>query len=67
LSLKRETACWVLLISMKDGERLSVEQLRPKLAQIRPEAPPVFSPLRAAFDRLATEIDTCCKEERLAA
>ena len=41
--------------------------LRPKLAQIIPEAPPIASPLRAAFDRLATEIDACCKEERLAA
>ena len=26
--------------------------LRPKLAQIMPEAPPIASPLRAAFDRL---------------
>jgi hypothetical protein len=41
--------------------------LRPKLAQIMPEAPPISSPLRAAFDRLTTEIDTCCKQERLAA
>jgi hypothetical protein len=41
--------------------------LRPKLAQIIPEAPPIASSLRAAFDRLATEIDACCKEERLAA
>jgi hypothetical protein len=41
--------------------------LRPKLAQIMPEAPPIASPLRAAFDRLITEIDTCCKEQRLAA
>jgi hypothetical protein len=41
--------------------------LRPKLAQIMPEAPPIASPLRAAFDRLTTAIDTCCREERLAA
>jgi hypothetical protein len=41
--------------------------LRPKLAQIMPEAPPIASPLRAAFDRLTSEIDACCKEERLAA
>jgi hypothetical protein len=41
--------------------------LRPKLAQIMPKAPPISSPLRAAFDRLTTEIDACCKEKRLAA
>src|SRR5664279_2043215 len=41
--------------------------LRPKLAQIMPEAPPIASPLRAAFDRLTTAIDTCCRKERLAA
>jgi hypothetical protein len=41
--------------------------LRPKLAHIMPEAPPIASPLRAAFDRLTSEIDACCKEERLAA
>jgi hypothetical protein len=41
--------------------------LRPKLAQIMPEAPPIASPLRSAFDRLTTEIDNCCREERLAA
>ena len=41
--------------------------LRPKLAQIMPEALPIASPLRAAFDRLTTAIDTCCNEERLAA
>jgi transposase len=28
MSLKGETACWGLLISMKDGERLSLEQIR---------------------------------------
>jgi hypothetical protein len=41
--------------------------LRPKLAQIMPEAPPIASPLRAAFDRLTSQIDLCCKQERLAA
>ncbi len=41
--------------------------LRPKLAQIMPDAPPVKSALRAAFDRLESEIDVCCNEERLAA
>ena len=41
--------------------------LRPKLAQIMPEVPPMPSPLRAAFDRLTTEIDACCRDERLAA
>jgi hypothetical protein len=41
--------------------------LRPKLAQIMPEVPPLASPLRAAFDRLTTEIHACCREERLAA
>jgi hypothetical protein len=41
--------------------------MRPKLAQIMPEAPPTASPLRAAFDRLTSEIDACCKEERPAA
>src|SRR6202166_728366 len=41
--------------------------LRPKLAKIMPEPPPIASPLRAAFDRLNSEIDACCKEERLAA
>ena len=41
--------------------------LRPKLAQIMPAAPPGDSPLRAAFDRLQTEIDRCCEEEKLVA
>ena len=41
--------------------------LRPKLAQIMPAGPPGDSPLRAAFDRLQTEIDRCCEEEDLAA
>lgn len=41
--------------------------LRPKLAQILPQAPPVPSSLRAAFDRLNREIDACCEAQRLAA
>jgi hypothetical protein len=41
--------------------------LRPKLAQIMPQAPPQASPLRVAFDRLNSEIDACCEKERLAA
>jgi hypothetical protein len=41
--------------------------LRPKLAEIMPEAPPVDSALRIAFDRLKSEIDACCEEQRLAA
>jgi hypothetical protein len=40
--------------------------LRPKLAQIMPQAPPQASPLRVAFDRLNSEIDACCEKERLA-
>ena len=47
--------------------RTCARLLRPKLAQILPEVPPMPSPLRAAFDRLTTEIDTCCRDERLAA
>jgi hypothetical protein len=41
--------------------------LRPKLALIMPQAPPMASTLRVAFDRLASEIDACCNEHRLAA
>jgi len=41
--------------------------LRPKLAEIMPHAPPLHSPLRAAFDRLNAEIDLCCEQQRLAA
>jgi hypothetical protein len=41
--------------------------LRPKLAEIMPKAPPVVSALRTAFDRLNSEIDSCCEQERLAA
>ncbi len=41
--------------------------LRPKLAEIMPQAPPIASPLRNAFDRLNSAIDACCQEQRLAA
>jgi hypothetical protein len=41
--------------------------LRPKLAEIMPEAPPTNSPLRSAFDRLEAQIDVCCHDQRLAA
>ena len=41
--------------------------LRPKLAEIMPPAPPLTSPLRAAFDRLYREIDACCEDQRLVA
>jgi len=42
--------------------------LRPKLAEIIPKiAPPVQTRLRTAFDRLTSEIDACCQEERLVA
>jgi len=45
--------------------RIYARLLRPKLAQIMPVGPPRGSPLRAAFDRLQTEIDRCCEEEKL--
>jgi hypothetical protein len=41
--------------------------LQPKLAEILPKAPPVRTPLRAAFDRLTAEIDASCEEQRLVA
>jgi hypothetical protein len=41
--------------------------LRPKLAEIMPAAMPSTSALRAAFDRLESEIQVCCEKERLAA
>src|SRR3982751_3869106 len=41
--------------------------LRPKLAQILHEAPPVNSALRLAFDRLTSQIDACCEDQKLAA
>jgi hypothetical protein len=47
--------------------RTYVRLLRPKLAEIMSTAPPIASPLRAAFDRLNSEIDACCERERLAA
>ena len=41
--------------------------LRPKLAEVLCQSPPSDSSLRAAFDRLQTEIDRCCQEQKLAA
>jgi hypothetical protein len=41
--------------------------LRPKLAEIMPQAPPIQTALRLAFDRLEAEITTCCEQEKLAA
>jgi len=41
--------------------------LRPKLADIMSNAPPVPTNLRLAFDHLTAAIDACCQEERLAA
>jgi hypothetical protein len=41
--------------------------LRPKLAEIMPAGPPGDSALRAAFDRLQTEIDRHCEEQKLVA
>ena len=41
--------------------------LRPKLAEIVPQAPPGQSDLRRAFDRLDSEIQACCERQRLAA
>ena len=59
----------------RDGLRIALffsrtyaRLLRPKLAEIMPAAPPpVNSPLRLAFDRLNSEIDHCCEEQRLVA
>jgi hypothetical protein len=41
--------------------------LRPKLAEIMPQATSTLSVLRTAFDRLNSEIDACCQQERLVA
>ena len=41
--------------------------LRPKLAEIMPQAPPPATRLRTAFDRLQAVIDQCCQEQRLVA
>jgi hypothetical protein len=41
--------------------------LRPKLAEIMPQAPPLASTLRIAFDHLNSEIDACCEEQQLTA
>ncbi len=57
-----------------DGLRIAVffsrtyaRLLRPKLAESMPTAPPLPSALRAAFNRLESEIHECCEQERLAA
>ena len=47
--------------------RTCARLLRPKLAEIMPQAPPVPSALRIAFDRLNAEIDACCEKQQLAA
>jgi hypothetical protein len=47
--------------------RVYAHLLRPKLAQIMPQAPPMTSALRVVFDRLESEINACCNEQRLAA
>jgi hypothetical protein len=36
---------------------------RPKLGEFTPEAPPIQSALRVAFDRLNREIDARCEEQ----
>lgn len=41
--------------------------LRPKLAEIMPQAPLISSALRTIFDRLSAEIDSCYQKERVAA
>jgi hypothetical protein len=41
--------------------------LRPRLAEIMPQASPAGSALRTAFDRLSTEIDACYEDQRLVA
>jgi hypothetical protein len=46
--------------------RIYARLLRPKLAEIMPQAPPIASALRTAFNRLNSEIDACCRHGRLA-
>ena len=41
--------------------------LRPVLAELMPATPPTSAPIRLAFDRLQSAIDTFCKEQKLAA
>ena len=60
--LTAEGLCVALFFS-----RTYAPRLRPKLAEIMPMAPPLPSPLRAAFDRLNREIDACCEDQKLAA
>jgi hypothetical protein len=46
---------------------LRLRLLEGKLAEIMPQASPTPSALHTAFDRLNTQIDACCQEQRLAA
>jgi hypothetical protein len=39
--------------------------LRPTLAEVRPETTPATAPIRIAFERLQSAIDTCCEDQRL--
>jgi len=41
--------------------------LRPRLAEVMPQAPPLQSAIRCAFDRRDSAIDACCERENLAA
>jgi hypothetical protein len=59
----RRMACASRCFSSRTYARLQ----RPKLAEIIPQAPPASSALRAAFDRLNSAIEACCKDQRLAA
>jgi hypothetical protein len=41
--------------------------LRPTLAEVMPETNPATAPIRIAFERLQSAIDTCCEDQRLVA
>jgi hypothetical protein len=41
--------------------------LRPTLAEVMPETTPATVPIRIAFERLQSAIDTCCEDQRLVA
>src|SRR3982750_3382925 len=41
--------------------------LRPTLAEVMPETTPATAPIRIAFERLQSAIDTCCEDQRLVA
>jgi hypothetical protein len=41
--------------------------LRPVLAELMPGTPPTAAPIRLAFDRLQSAIDTVCEEQKLVA